>query len=242
MSCPITLNGIELGCKDSVGGVKRVYILSKDNLLTAPIFDTDGKINTLVYDKYDLYEYDFRKQTGMLTSTESQTEANDTHFYTTDLALKFNKLEADKALEIHELAKGELIIVVLDNNGKYWYLGLDNGVTVSASVGMTGTNYGDRNGYEITFQDISKELPSETFETVVSFRPATYFLHYEDDSIFMDAATIEDILVNLVASGKAARSINFTVIDSEIYSNWTSAAISAKATLISRGWTVTYNV
>lgn len=167
MGCTITLTGIELGCKDNVGGIKEVYIANKDNIVPGTI--TAGVIQTITKNNSEVFKkYYFRKQSGQMTSTAAISDQNGTIIYTTDLALKFNKMEAAKQQEIMQLAKGNLIVIALDNNGKYWYLGYDNEVIVSANVGATGTNMVDANGYDITFQDVAKQLPYEVKSSIIS--------------------------------------------------------------------------
>ena len=54
--------------------------------------------------------------------------------------------------EIVNLAQADLLIIVKDQNGKYWLLGQVNGMSMAASIAQTGTAYGDRNGYELNFE------------------------------------------------------------------------------------------
>ena len=73
----------------------------------------------------------------------------------------FNRMETTKRIEITALAQGELVVIVKDANGLYWLLGEYEPVVISAGDGLTGTARADRNGYSITLQDNSPEMPSE---------------------------------------------------------------------------------
>ena len=59
------------------------------------------------------------------------------------------------------LCMDEVAVIVLDNNGKYWFLGYDNPVTATAATGQSGTAFGDFGGYNVELTDNSKELPYE---------------------------------------------------------------------------------
>ena len=58
-------------------------------------------------------------------------------------------------------------VIVLDANGKYWYLGKDNYVECSAGSATTGTAASDSNHYELTLTDTSAELPYEVPASVI---------------------------------------------------------------------------
>ena len=59
------------------------------------------------------------------------------------------------------LAQGEAMAIVKDANNRYWFLGHDNPVTVSAGTGETGTAKSDPNHYTVTLTDESTEYPYE---------------------------------------------------------------------------------
>ena len=64
------------------------------------------------------------------------------------------------------LAVGELVFIVKDSNGKFWYLGMDEAVTASAGSGQTGQAIGDGNFYSITFTDNGNSWPLEVLPSV----------------------------------------------------------------------------
>ena len=84
-----------------------------------------------------------------------------------DLVLVFNRMETSKRVEISALAKNDLVAIVKDANGKYWYLGKDEPVGATAGDGLTGTARADRNGYSITLQDNSLEMPYEVEASII---------------------------------------------------------------------------
>jgi len=50
-----------------------------------------------------------------------------------------------------------MMAIVKDRNGKYWLLGKNNGIEVSAGTSQTGTTMGDRSGYELTLTGMEEE-------------------------------------------------------------------------------------
>lgn len=166
MACLGTLKGIGRTCKASLAGVKEVYIADFDHVTAAYNEDTMA-ITTVTLDSgFKFYTYKITKQSSGLTSTLTKDEAAGTHYYTNEIALQFTKMEADKHLEISALAKGQVAVIVLDNNGKYWYVGADSYASATETTAQTGTSFDDINGYNITLQSMSGYLPFEVSSTI----------------------------------------------------------------------------
>lgn len=169
MACnSITLKGIGLGCKDNMGGIKEVYLIKTDEVLGVTLGpDPVSKEADAIITAIELAEgasfktYKFRKGTSQMTSTMTTDEAAGTLSFQTDLALQFTKMETSKRLEIMAMCMDSMKAIVLDSNGKYWFLGKDFPISASAGTGQTGTNFGDFGGYNVTLTDNSKELPFE---------------------------------------------------------------------------------
>ena len=70
-------------------------------------------------------------------------------------------METKKRTELSNIDRGQFKAIVLDSNGKYWFLGYDNYVSASAVTGQTGAGLDDGNFYTLTLTDISAELPYE---------------------------------------------------------------------------------
>ena len=154
MACPITLSGIQLGCKDAIAGVTEFYVIDRNNITATPTV-SGGLITAIPTGVNNFSVYKVKKQTASLVQTATIVDANDNYMFTNDLVVKFNKLETSKRIELEQLVKGQLAIIVKLNNGSYWYMGYNNEVTVTAMVANSGVNFGDQSGYDITFQDLS---------------------------------------------------------------------------------------
>lgn len=156
MSCSLyTLKGLASQCKDSMGGIKKVW------LGVAPIKVTvDATTHTATIETDELKVYNFRKNTGSMTTTLNTSESSGNSF-TTEITLQFMKQETAKRLEVLGLLMQETVGVVLDGNGKYWIIGNDFPIEASAGTAETGTASTDLNGYNVTLSAESKELPYE---------------------------------------------------------------------------------
>lgn len=181
----IVLKGIMMDCSNSIGGIKKVWLarysdIAQVNGKTATIGDITeteggetrvlGKGVTAISLKSggEWFEYQFRKNTGSLTSTLNVDEANGNNYITSELSLVFSKMETKKRMEMAALAVGAVVAVVLDSNGKYWLLGFDDYVSASAGTGETGTAKEDRNAYTITLSTDSAEWPYELSATAAA--------------------------------------------------------------------------
>jgi hypothetical protein len=163
MSCPQTLNGIQVDCEPSMGGLKVVYIANSSDVTDFEV--TDGQITSITMASGKFFKtYSFRRNTASMTSTLSVDPTNGTSV-ATDVALSFLKQDTQKRIEISALSIGELVLIVQDANGRYWFLGKDMPVMASAGGAESGTAYTDGNRCTITLQDNSKDYPYEVKTT-----------------------------------------------------------------------------
>lgn len=172
MACLITIAGITLDCESSLGGIKQVWITQYDNVKSVTVDDETNQISAIILESdAKWYNYQFRKGTGSLTSTLNVDETAGTNYVSNELALVFTKMETKKRIEIAALSIGQLVVVVEDSNGKYWFLGKDDYVSASAGTGVTGTAKGDQNAYTLTLATDSEsypyELSAEAIQSVV---------------------------------------------------------------------------
>lgn len=168
MACSQLTGSLKLDvCSPSVGGVKKVYLANyMEN--AAQISTTEGATNTMVTGfttGITWYDFSCRKNTASMTSTLNVSD-NGTTSVSTVLSLAYAQMSADKRIAMVALAKGELMAVVEDSNGHYWFLGKDNPVTSTAGTGETGTAKTDANQYTAELTDDSLEYPYEVSASV----------------------------------------------------------------------------
>lgn len=169
MACSQVLNGIAADCQTNVGGVREVYIANYSDVTAIEVDDTSNMIKTITMAETAKFKkYAFKKNTSSMTSTLNVDPANGVNFVQTDLSLVFAKQETVKRMEIAKLSLGELRVIVLDANGKYWFLGQEEFVSATAGTAETGVNRTDGNKYTITLTDYSSSYPYEVTPTIVA--------------------------------------------------------------------------
>ncbi len=175
MACNVNIAGLCRDCETSKGGIVEVYAANYADVTIPDSAITEGGVITAITiaSGASFYKYQFRKGTGSMTSTLNVDAANGVNYVSTELVLQFTKMETRKRIEMSALAVGELVFIVKDANGKYWFLGLNEAVTASAGAGQTGQAVGDGNFYSITLTDNSDTFPYEVLESVVKGLDAT---------------------------------------------------------------------
>ena len=169
MACSQVLNGIAADCQTNVGGVREVYIANYSDVTAIEVDEVSNMIKTITMaDTAKFKKYAFKKNTSSMTSTLNVDPANGVNFVQTDLALVFAKQETVKRMEIAKLSLGELRVIVLDANGKYWFLGQEEFVSATAGTAETGVNRTDGNKYTITLTDYSSSYPYEVTPTIIA--------------------------------------------------------------------------
>jgi len=149
-----------------MGGIVEVYLANFADITGVTVTsDSISAIQKATGAKFAKYE--FARNTGSLSSNYTVDNSTGAKYVVSDLLLVFNRMDTAKRIEISALAQGDLVAVVKDANGKYWYLGKDEPISISAGDGLTGTARGDRNGYSITLQDNSAEMPYEVDAAVI---------------------------------------------------------------------------
>lgn len=165
--CNQTLAGINLDCTNNKGGIKEVYIANYGDV--ASVTESEGKVSEITMAADAKFKrYNFRKNTGSMTSTLNVDETTGINFVRTELSLVFTKMETAKRIEVSALALGQLAVIVKDSNDILWYLGKDDYVSSSAGSGNTGTAKTDSNNYSITLAVEEDTYPFEVDATALA--------------------------------------------------------------------------
>lgn len=158
MACVIT-QGFNLDCRDNKGGVKSVYITEYANVtatLTAGVVTTLTKASSKRFWKINQV-----KQVSELMQEGAGSEAEGTNFVNQKVTVVLHKLSAVMREEIFLWVQNKLAVVVEDNNGKYWFMGIDGGAYCNSYSGNTGKEFGNMNGYTLTFEAVEGKLAPE---------------------------------------------------------------------------------
>lgn len=166
MACSTVLTGIALDCANA-GGIKKVYIAPISDVTAVTV--TAGAVSAITMSNTKKFkEYSFRKNTASLTKTATKDDAAGTSFVTSEVALRFAKMDNAKRTEMQALLTGNVYVIVLDNNGEYWFLGYDSYCSASAATGESGTSLGDANQYTINLSAETVEFPQTVDDTIIA--------------------------------------------------------------------------
>jgi hypothetical protein len=166
MPCALT-QGYVLDCKDSLGGMTEVLFIAKADVTATT--EASGVITAITKAAGKrFYKYELVKETANFVENINASVENGTVFYQQELTIVLNKLQANTRNEILLLAQSLLVAIAKDNNGKYWYLGKNNGLDITAGNSGTGTAIGDRSGYTLTFTGKEAALAPEVASGIIT--------------------------------------------------------------------------
>ena len=155
-------------CQNNLGGIKNIWLA---NYVENGATVTEGKDAISAFASgVKWFKYPIRKGTASMTSTYN-TSTDGASYVSTELSIVFTRMETQKRVAMTSFALAEAMAVVEDSNGKYWFLGKDAPITLTAGGGETGTAKGDRNAYTATFTDESLTFPYELEQSAAETLP-----------------------------------------------------------------------
>lgn len=158
MSCLIS-NGRLEQCKDSISGLQAIYFINYGIAPADVTYDlTETDLITAVAGVTDLYKYELKGANSFETTINS-SRPNGTTFFQQTLTVQFKRQDVATHRNIKFLAYGRPHIVVHTRNNQFFLMGLVEGADVSTGTVSSGTEYGDFNGYGLTFEAMEK-LPA----------------------------------------------------------------------------------
>ena len=110
MACDIT-SGFSLGCRDNVGGISNIYILSGS--ITTIDTASAGLINGITGSGV-FYKFEQEKNVGDFTETPTPSLENGTVFYDQAVNVSFHKLQASIRNQVKTLAQNTNLKVVVE--------------------------------------------------------------------------------------------------------------------------------
>lgn len=168
MACTI-IEGRQIDCRDSIGGVAEIYVTEFANVPQANITATSGSITALSCSAgKKFFTYQMEKENASFEEKVVSSRENGTLYYEQTLTFNFKKLSAALRNDLHILAQNRLMFIVKDNNGLFRLMGQVNGADIGDSSASTGKAFGDLNGYTLTFTAMEKEPASFVSQALVT--------------------------------------------------------------------------
>jgi hypothetical protein len=165
MACILT-KGRNEPCKDVVGGITAVYFADFDTLgaITYDATDTDvidSFGGTPTWFKFEV------KGTSSFEQTITSSRDNGTTFFDQTLTLNFKKLSKQTHNEVKLLAYARPHVIIEDNNGNKFMMGLEYGAEVTGGTIATGAAMGDMSGYTLTF-NAQEKIPANFVDATIT--------------------------------------------------------------------------
>lgn len=168
MACNI-IQGREIACRDSVGGVIEVYLTEFDNVPQANITSASGVVTAASCSSGKrFFTYILEKENAQFDANDIVSVENGTLFNEQTLTFTLKKMSALLRNNIRTLAQNRLHIIVKDANGIYHWMGQTRGADLTTGNGTTGKAMGDMNGYTLTFVAKEPEAPNTVSSSIVA--------------------------------------------------------------------------
>jgi len=168
MSCEISNGRIEQ-CKDSVSGLKAIYIINYDKLnsdsatyLTASGSEDVIEAWTPIDDSasMNLFKYELKSTANSFNTTINTSRDNGTTFFTQTLVINLKRQDAATTKNVKLLAYGRPRIVIRTMTDQFFLMGLDQGADMNAGTIASGSSLDSFNGYEGLTFEAQEELPA----------------------------------------------------------------------------------
>ena len=155
MACDILTTGRAVACQKSVGGLVAAYFINYGDLGAITYDATYTDVIDTFGGSPDAYKYDLRDQSSFEQSFVGSVD-NGTIYMEQTLNLSFTKLDKESNKELKLMAYGRPHVIVEDQNGNLFVMGLVNGAEVTAGTIVTGAAMGDMSGYTLTLSGKEK--------------------------------------------------------------------------------------
>ena len=157
MACDLTLGRLE-PCKDSVGGIDKLYFVNYGDITTYTNSVVSGEEDNIatVTGTPSAYEYEVKSATSLTQNINSDRATGTTSFEQV-LEVTLKKLSAADHKELKMLVYGRPHVIVKDNNGNYFLAGLEHGMDVTGGTVVTGAAMNELSGYTLTLTGMEKQ-------------------------------------------------------------------------------------
>jgi hypothetical protein len=150
-NCPAITQGYSKSCRDSQGGVAKVWIVAHADIDSYT--EASGVMTALTLDAGKvLYLYEQELNTASAVETVTASRTNGTTFWDQTVTLVLHKRSASVSYQIRALAHQDVVIIVQEQTGTNFVFGIKNGLALDPSESTSGVNMGDTNGYTLVFK------------------------------------------------------------------------------------------
>lgn len=168
MACPI-IQGNEILCRDSVGGVREIILTEYTNVPQGNITSSSGVITAATCSSGKrFFTVQLEKENAQFDEKDVVSVENGTVYNEQTLTFTVKKMSAAQRNWVRTLIANRCYVVVKDNNGVNSWMGRVNGADVTTRDGTTGKALGDMNGMTITLTAKEPNPPETLSDSIYS--------------------------------------------------------------------------
>ena len=168
MPCGTLTRGRSLDCNRISGGIKAVYYAVLDEI-TSITYDSTAapnqvrEIDDIDMTTHSLYKYTLPIGVSSATDTIVGSRENGTIYYTPTINVLYNKLSRADQYEIKLLGATKTVIFaelnqqLANGHNVIIAMGMVNGMELNAGTMDTGSDWGSKNGYSLTWDGMEQE-------------------------------------------------------------------------------------
>jgi len=193
MACDISNGRIEQ-CKDSVSGLKAIYIINYDKLNSDSVVYSTGtgeedEIDTWVpidtATPLNLYKFELKSTQNSFTTAINSSRDNGTTFFTQTLVAALKRQDVVTTKNVKLLAYGRPRIVVRTMTDQFFLMGLDQGADMNAGTIASGSSLDSFNGYEGLTFEAQEENPANFIDCTDEATLKAVFNNGTDDAVIV---------------------------------------------------------
>jgi hypothetical protein len=139
--------GYTLDCRtSSTGGIKTLHILGGSGNTISGYTVTNSEVSA-IGGTGTWFKFELPKQSSSLSETLGVNTTSQSVTFQPEIVVNLPKLQTQlRDVFVDLVSQNEIYALVEDNNNRYWLVGLDNGLQVTAGSLNTGLAYTDLNG------------------------------------------------------------------------------------------------
>ncbi len=169
MAC-LPINSILKSCDLNTGGIRSLYLIRASEV--TGYTESNGTVTAISLSggSAGFSTYQFNKAQANYTETGTVSLENGTFFVAQLITIKLVRRQVSTRNSLMLLANGlqDLVAIIEDQNGLFWYFGAENAVNLASLGGGSGAAKGDSNSYDITISGEEPELAFEVSSGIVS--------------------------------------------------------------------------
>jgi hypothetical protein len=168
MACAIVA-GYSLDCKDTVGGIKNLFITEQANI-TAITENASGYVTAITKSAGTKYfKYALEPRGANSTTNNIQTDPKiGTVAYEQTIAATFLKMQYETQFKLQQIIKNRTSIIVEMKSGQYFLFGSANGMECTGGTGTSGAAMNEFNGYSLTWAGMEKVFSQEINPLIIA--------------------------------------------------------------------------